>query len=69
MIDQHELEGTEQQIREIIRETETDEDLKTVIHYITAGWPETKQEVAEVARIYFQFRDELTYQDRIIFKG
>ena len=51
------------------RATEEDEDLrdlKTVIHH---GWPLRKEDVPVKVRDYFPFRDELTMQNGLIFKG
>ena len=34
-----------------------------------AGWPESKSEVPEILQAYFSFRDELTLQNQLVFKG
>ena len=36
---------------------------------ILRGWPESKSEVLECVLPYFDFRDELTVQDQLVFKG
>ena len=36
---------------------------------IRQGWPENKSEVPEELRTYYDFRDELTAQDSLVFKG
>ena len=36
---------------------------------ILRGWPESREEVPECARPYFDVRHELTFQDETIFKG
>lgn len=36
---------------------------------ILRGWPESREEVPECARPYFDVRHELTFQDEMIFKG
>lgn len=36
---------------------------------IKQGWPETKSEVPEMLHSYYDFRDELTVQDNLVFKG
>ena len=40
--------------------------LKTTI---LTGWPETKEEVPMIIREYWAYRDELTVQNRVLFKG
>ena len=36
---------------------------------IKQGWPDNKSEVPETLHAYFDFRDELTSQDQLVFKG
>ena len=36
---------------------------------ILRGWPESKSDVPECVLPYFDFRDELTVQDQLVFKG
>ena len=36
---------------------------------ILQGWPESKSDVPECVHPYFDFRDELTIQDQLVFKG
>lgn len=36
---------------------------------IQSGWPEEKDQVPQDIRMYFTFRDELTVEDDMIFKG
>ena len=36
---------------------------------IQLGWPEYKSEITEVLHPYYDFRDELTVQDQLVFKG
>ena len=40
--------------------------LKTTI---LTGWPETKEEVPVITREYWAYRDELTVQNGVLFKG
>ena len=37
--------------------------------YINNGWPENRQNVEEEARVFFDFREELTVKDGILLKG
>ena len=36
---------------------------------ILRGWPESKSDVPETVHPYYNFRDELTVQDQLVFKG
>ena len=38
-------------------------------HVILRGWPGHKMEVPDAARPYFDFRDQMTIQDQLVFKG
>ena len=49
--------------------TEQDESLQRLKHVIKVGWPEKKEEVPAEIRNYFHFKEELTIQDGILFKG
>ena len=50
------------------KKTELDEGLQQLKHIIKIGWPETKEVPSEIGR-YFDFREELSIQDDILFKG
>ena len=51
------------------KKTELDEGLQQLKHIIKIGWPETKEEVPSEIGRYFDFREELSIQDGILFKG
>ena len=51
------------------RATEEDEDLRDLKTVIRHSWPLRKEDVPVKVRDYFPFRDELTMQNRLIFKG
>ena len=36
---------------------------------IMSGWPDHRAEVPEILRAYYDFRDKLTVQDQLVFKG
>ena len=36
---------------------------------VMSGWPDRRAEVPEMLRAYYDFRDELTVQDQLVFKG
>ena len=49
--------------------TKNDPDLQTLSPIIAVGWPSEKCKVPKAAVYYFQFRDQLSEQDGIIFHG
>ena len=49
--------------------TEADATLRQLKTIIRQGWPATKEEVSENVRDYFSFREELTIQNGLVFKG
>ena len=51
------------------KKTELDEGLQQLKHIIKIGWPETKEEVPSEIGRYFDFREELSIEDDILFKG
>ena len=36
---------------------------------VMSGWPDCRAQVPEMLRAYYDFRDELTVQDQLVFKG
>ena len=49
--------------------TKGDEELKVLQKAITYGWPDRVNQVAEVVQKYWNFRDLLTVQDGVVYKG
>ena len=60
---------TSERLVDLRRKTELDEGLQQLKHIIKIGWPETKEEVPSEIRRYFDFKEELSIQDGILFKG
>jgi hypothetical protein len=56
-------------IQEIQTHTETDPDLQTLSTIIKNGWPEAKDSIQPQLHCYYPFREELSVQNGIIFKG
>ena len=56
-------------IQEIQKHTETDPDLQALATIIKDGWPESKNKVKPQLHCYYPFREELTIQNGVIFKG
>ena len=53
----------------IQKATESDVVMRELKTAIRQGWPATKEEVPDSIRDYFPFREELTMQNGLIFKG
>ena len=49
--------------------SKVDENLTQVMRVVQNGWPEEKAQVPPAAAPYFTFRDEITVQDGIVYKG
>ena len=60
---------TAERLAELREKTERDESLQQLKQVIRNGWPDRKEEVPAEIRNYFHFREELTIQDGILFKG
>ena len=53
-----------------VRHASADDPVLQVLRgIIRHGWPTSKSEVPECAHAYFDFRDELTVQEQLVFKG
>jgi len=42
------------------------QELRKIVQH---SWPESKSEVPDIVQAYYDFRDELTIQEELIFKG
>ena len=60
---------TAERLADLWEKTEQDESLQKLKHVIKVGWPDKKEEVPTEIRNYFHFKEELTIQDGILFKG
>ena len=59
-------EGTHQQIKQC---TVADAALQSLMNTIMTGWPQTKEEVPVCNHEYWNYKEELTVQDGVLFKG
>ena len=59
-------EGTHQQIKQC---TIADATLQSLMNMIMTGWPLTKEEVPVCIREYWNYKEELTVQDGVSYKG
>ena len=60
---------TEDRLQQIKHVSSDDPVMQALCDTILRGWPEWKSEVPECVLPYFDFRDELTVQDQLVFKG
>ena len=47
----------------------TDETSRVVMEYVLKGWPSEKEQVDELAREYWSFKEELSVEDGLLFKS
>ena len=59
----------EDYIVQIKHASSDDPVLQVPCETVRGSWPDTKSEVPECIRAYFDFRNELTVQDHLVFKG
>ena len=63
------LKVTDSRLKQIQQQTVQDTALQVLKSTILSGWPETKEEVPVIVREYWAYRDELTAQNGVLFKG
>ena len=63
------LKVTDDHLRQIQQQTVEDTALQVLKTTILTGWLETKEEVPVIIREYWAYRDELTAQNGVLFKG
>ena len=56
-------------LQEIKSATEVDAELQALAPIITQAWPERSTDVPSQLQVYFPFREELSIQDGVVFKG
>ena len=59
----------EERLHQIQKSTLADSTLQALQSVILTGWPDSRDEVPICVRSYFGYRDELTVQDGILYKG
>jgi len=60
---------TDQPLEQIRQETNKDASLKTLMTLISAGWPNDKLQSPLCVREYWPYRDELSTQNGLVFRG
>ena len=59
----------EDRLQQVKHASADDPVLQVLRKTITDGWPASKSDVPECVHTYFDFRDELTVQEQLVFKG
>ena len=54
---------------EMLQETNKDEELQSLKHYISTGWPAKRSQIPVSLHPYWNFRDELTVESGILIKN
>ena len=60
---------SEKRLKEFKVRTVSDDNLQMHMAVVLEGWPKTMDEGLAEIKPYFQFRDEITAQDGLLFKG
>lgn len=58
-----------EKLEEFKNETKKDTTLRTLTETVLSGWPETKQQAAKEIQAYWNYRDEISAVEGILFKG
>ena len=54
---------------EVLQETLKDQELQSLKHYISTGWPSKRSQIPTILHPYWNFRDELTIESGILMKN
>ena len=60
---------SEERVQEIRQGTAEDHQLQLLVQTVMAGWPEKRENVHQDIQCYFPFREEISLQDGLLFKG
>lgn len=63
------LNVSDQRLEQIRRHTDTDDCLQSLKSMVLVGWPEAKEATPHCIREYWPFRDEISGQNGILFRG
>ncbi|UYV64942.1 K02A2.6-like, partial [Cordylochernes scorpioides] len=64
-----EFPATEERLLEIFRKQKEDSLCSQLAKYCMSGWPKNKREVDPALRGYWQFQEDLTYQNGLLLRG
>ena len=56
-------------LQEFREATKNDSTLQLLAQIVYEGWPKTIQDCPQSIQLYWYFRDEITYEDGILYKG
>ena len=56
-------------VQKIKQATKNDSTMEVLVSVVKGGWPESKRHVPDEIVDYFTFREELSVQDGLLFKG
>ena len=65
----HALPITESKLAEFKEQTKADPALQNLIKVAQTGWPDNKSNIPMETRPFWNYRDEITHNDGILFKG
>ncbi len=60
---------TKERLHQIQHASADDPVLLELRRVVMLGWPDSKSEVPEMLRAYYDYREKLTVQDQLVFKG
>jgi hypothetical protein len=60
---------SENRTKDIRDATSQDSSMKMLKEYITTGWPDNIHKVLEPVKMYYKFKDELAWEDGIIYRS
>lgn len=63
------LSVSDSRLSEIMEETEKDPSMQQVIEFVQRGWPASADRVSENVKVYYGYREELSTQNGLVFRG
>ena len=60
---------SQEKLEELQKATKTDADLQLLMIVVQEGWPEERNQVPVQIQAYFPFREEISFQNGLLFKG
>ena len=60
---------SDEKLEEIRKTTKDDNELQELQKYVQRGWPNTPKDLPAMIRPYWNYRDEITVVDSIVFKS
>ena len=60
---------SEERLHQLQEESNADKDIQQLKELIVNGWPKYKSQVSPKIRVYWDFKEEMSINDEIVFKG